>query len=144
MYNFSGIIHRIWWMCGVWFLLGAACILIEKPWRKDFKLKKCRIGFISIALAVCMSIVYISRIISPAVSSYTGEFVRTRRKSGGAQPLPFTFEYTFEHEDGGREIFYLDIFSKKEIFPYDFEKTLKYTIYYDELTRVITKVEVVE
>ena len=126
------------------FLLGAACILIEKPWRKDFKLKKCRIDLVLIALAVCMSIVYMSRIISPAVSSYTGEFVRTRRNSVGSVRFPFTFEYTFEHEEGGRKTFYLDAFSKKEIFPYDFEKTLKYTIYYDELTRVITKVEVVE
>ena len=32
MNNFSGIIYRIWGVCGVMLLLGIVCILFEKPW----------------------------------------------------------------------------------------------------------------
>ena len=61
-----------------------------------------------------------------------------------APPLPFTDEYVFWNGEGKRQVFYLDIFSKKEIFPNEFVSDQKYTIYFDEFTNVITKVESVD
>ena len=37
-------------------------------------------------------------------------------------------------------MFFLDIFSKKEVFPFVFEKGQEYTIYFDEFTKIILKV----
>ena len=77
-------------------------------------------------------------------SSYTGEFIETHRNSRVAPPLPFTDEYVFWDGEGKRQVFYLDIFSKKEIFPYEFVSDQKYTIYFDEFTNVIVNIETVE
>lgn len=97
-----------------------------------------------IAFAICLGLIYVSRVVFPDVSSYTGEFIETHRNSRVAPPLPFTDEYVFWNGEGKRQVFYLDIFSKKEIFPYEFVSDQKYTIYFDEFTNVITKVEVLK
>lgn len=144
MHNFSGILFRIWGECGIFFLLGVVCILFKKPWKKDFKILKCKLGLITVGFSVCLSLFYASRIIFPDVSSYTGKFIETYRDSHAAPPLPVTYKHVFWNGDGKRQGFYLDTFSKKEIFPYEFTNDQNYTIYYDELTNVITKVEIVE
>ena len=97
-----------------------------------------------IAFAIGMSLIYASRIVFPDVSSYTGEFIESHRNSRVAPPLPVTSEYVFWNGEGKRQVFYLDVFSKKEIFPSEFEVHQKYTIYYDEFTNVIIKVEAIE
>lgn len=144
MYNFSGIVFRIVGVCGIMLLLGIGCILLEKPWSKNFKIQKCKLGLLLIIFAVCSGLVYASRIVSPKVSSYTGEFIETHRNSRVAPPLPVTNEYVFWNGEGKKQVFYLDIFSKKEIFPDEFENAQKYTIYFDDFTNVIVKVEIVE
>lgn len=58
-----------------------------------------------------------------------------------APPLPFTDEYVFYNGEGKKQEYYLDVFSKKEIFPEGFELNQEYTIYFDEFTDVIVKVE---
>ena len=144
MYNFSGVLYRIWGVCGVVLILGVVCVLLEKPWAKNFKIQNCKIGLILIVFAVCLGLVYASRIAFPNVSSYTGEFLEAHRNSRVAPPLPVTNEYVFWDSEGKKQIFYLDMFSKKEIFPSEFISGQKYIIYFDEFTKVITKVEVVE
>ena len=144
MFNFSGVFYRIWGVCGILLLLGVVCILVEKPWAKKNKLKDLKIGLVGIALAIGLGLVYASRIVFPDVLSYTGEFVDTHRNSRVAPPLPLTDEYVFWNGEGKRQVFYLDFFSKKEIFPYEFEYGRQYTIYYDDFTNVIVKVEPVE
>ena len=144
MFNFSGVFYRIWGVCGILLLLGVVCILVEKPWAKKIKLKDLKIGLVGIALAIGLGLVYASRIVFPDVLSYTGEFVDTHRNSRVAPPLPLTDEYVFWNVEGKRQVFYLDFFSKKEIFPYEFEYGRQYTIYYDDFTNVIVKVEPVE
>lgn len=141
MHNFSGILFRIWGVCGVILLLGAICILFEKPWAKHIKIKDCKLGLILIAFAICLGLVYLSRIVFPDVSSYTGEFIESHRNSSVAPPLPVTYEYVFWNREGKKQVFYLDVFSKNTIFPYEFERGQKYEIYYDEFTNVITRVE---
>ena len=97
-----------------------------------------------IVFAVCLGLVYVSRIFFPDVSSYTGVFIETNRNSRVAPPLPVTYEYVFWDGEGKRQVFYLDIFSKEEIFPYEFASNQQYTIYFDEFTNVITRVEPIE
>lgn len=144
MYNFSGILYRIWGVCGIILLLGVVCILFEKPWSKGFKLKKCILGIVISAFAICLGAVYVSRILFPDVSSYTGEFVESYRNSRVAPPLPLTSEYIFWNGEGKRQTFYLDAFSKDEIFPLELEVGQKYIIYFDEFTNVIVRIEVIE
>ena len=144
MYNFSGILYRIWGVCGVILILGVVCVLFEKPWAKNVKIRDYKLGLIMIAFAIGMSLIYASRIVFPDVSSYTGEFIESHRNSRVAPPLPVTSEYVFWNGEGKRQVFYLDVFSKKEIFPSEFEVHQKYTIYYDEFTNVIIKVEAIE
>lgn len=144
MYNFSGIIYRIWAVCGILFALGIVCLLFERPWKKGFKIRNIRYSIVAISVAVCLGLIYLSRVISPGVSSYTGEFVISRRNSSEAPPLPFTNEFVFWNGEGKKQKFYLDTFSKKEIITNEFQKGQQYTIYYDKFTQVIVKVEIVE
>lgn len=144
MYNFSGVLYRIWGVCGVILILGVVGILFEKPWAKKVKIQNCKVELIAIAFAICLGLIYASRIVFPDVSSYTGEFIESHRNSRAAPPLPVTNQYVFWNGEGKRKVFYLDIFSKREIFPYEFVGGQKYTIYFDEFTNVITKVEAVE
>ena len=144
MHDFSGVWYRIWGVCGIILILGVVLILFERPWAKNFGLKKCKLGLVIIAFAICLGLVYVSRIVFPDVSSYTGEFVESHRNSRVAPPFPLTNEYVFWSGEGERQVFYLDIFSKKEIYPHDFISERKYTIYFDEFTNVITRVEPIE
>lgn len=141
MYNFSGILYRIWGVCGLILLLGLVCILFEKPWAKSFTIRDCKIGLILIAFSVSLGIVYMSRIVSTDISSYTGEFIGYQRNSRVAPPLPVTYEYLFDNGEEKQPVFYLDIFSKDKIFPSEFEEGKEYTIYFDGLTNIIVKVE---
>lgn len=144
MFNFSGVFYRIWGVCGILLLVGILCILVERPWAKKVTLKDLSAGLLGIAFAICLGLVYASRILFPDVLSYTGEFIDTHRNSRVAPPLPFTREYVFWNGEGKKQVFYLDTFSKKEIFPCELEYGQQYTIYYDDFTNVIVRVEPVE
>ncbi len=144
MFNFSGIWYRIWGVSGVILILGVVCILFRRPWAKKVKIKDFKLELIIIAFSICLGLTYVSRIVFPDVSSYTGEFIESHRNSRVAPPLPLTSEYVFWDGEGKRQVFYLDVFSKKEIHPYEFLSGYKYTIYFDEFTNVIVRVEIVE
>lgn len=144
MFNFSGVWYRIWGVCGIVFILGLVCILFERPWAKNIKIKDCKLGLIIIAFAICLCLIYASRIMFPKVSSYTGEFIESHRNSRVAPPLPVTYEYVFWNGEGNKKVFYLDTFSKTDMFPHEFSCEQKYTIYFDEFTKVIVKIEMVD
>lgn len=144
MYNFSGVVYRLWGVCGIILLLGVVCILLEKPWAKQFSISQCKLGLILIIFAVCLGILYTSRIISPDISSYTGEFIESYRNSSVAPPLPVTFEYVFWNGEGKKKVLYLDAFSEDIIFPFQLEVGNEYVVYYDDFTNIIVKVEIVE
>lgn len=144
MYNFSGVFYRIWGVCGILLLVGILCILVERPWAKKVTLKDLKAGLLITVFAIGLGLVYTSRILFPDVLSYTGDFVDTHRNSRVAPPLPLTDEYVFWNGEGKKQVFYLDIFSKKEIFPCELEYGQQYTIYYDDFTNVIVRVEPVE
>ena len=140
MYNFSGILFRIWANCGWLLFFGVILLLFKKPWKKTFRIKKCKFELFAIAFAICLGLFYVSRIAFPDVSSYTGEFIDSGHRNGS----PSTKEYVFWNGEGKRQVFYLDRRSKKEIFPYEFVSNQKYKIYFDELTDIIVNVEVIE
>ena len=144
MYNFSGLIFRIWGVDGIMLLLGVVLLLFERPWRKSFRLKKCKFALACIAFAICSGLFTTSRIISPDISSYTGEFVDTHRNSRVAPPLPVTSEYVFWNGEGKKVKYYLDVFSKKQVFPCDLVIGEEYTVYFDTETKIIVKIEIVE
>lgn len=140
MYNFSGVLYRIWGVCGIILIMGVILILFEKPWKKDFKIRNCKFGLIMIAISICLGLIYGSRIVFPDVSSYTGEFIDSHRNSRVA---PITHEYVFWNGEGKKQVFYLDTLSKKEVFPHGFVSGQTYTVYFDEYTSVIVKVEAI-
>ena len=141
MYNYAGLVYRIWGVSGILLLLGMVCVLLEKPWIRGFNIRDCKVGVVIIAFSVCLSLVYLSRIISPNISSHTGVFVDYQRNSRVAPPLPVTYEYVFTNSEEKKKVFYLDSFSKSKIYPSEFESGQEYTIYYDRLTKIIVKVQ---
>lgn len=133
MINFSGIWFRIFGSSGIIMIIGIICTLIEK--------KKMKIGYIIVALSLCLMIMYGFRIIMPSISLHTGHFVEVRRDSRIAPPLPVTYKYTFDDGSGLKKGFYLDTFSKNAIYPDDLVIGSKYTVYYDSLLHIIVRID---
>lgn len=117
MFNFSGVLYRIWGGCGVILVLGVACILLNRPWARKVKIKDCKLGLIMIAAAIGLSLLYASRIVFPDVSSYTGEFIDSHRNSRVAPPLPVTNEYVFWNGEGKNKLFIWTFSQKKKYSP---------------------------
>lgn len=76
----------------------------------------------------------------PSISVHEGFFIEERSEFHSF----FGMEYVFSNEDGLKPIFYLDIFSKKEIYPKEFVKDEMYRIFYEEKTEIIVWVEKIE
>ena len=53
MYNFSGIMYRIWSTCGFLFFWGCLLIILEKQWKKC-NIKKCISGFVIALLGMVL------------------------------------------------------------------------------------------
>lgn len=141
MICFDGIIYRIWGVCGCIFLIGVLCILIEKPWKNQFTLERFGLGIFIIGIAFSLGIFYLSRIISPSINYFDGMFVSENRNSTIAPPLPLTYEYIFSTQEEKDPVVYIDVISKKNVFPEKFVEGNHYRIYFDELTRIIVHVE---
>lgn len=97
-----------------------------------------------VVLAVCLSAIYLVRIVNPSVSTYTGQFVETHRNSRVAPPLPVTYEYIFWNGEGQKKAVYLDAFSKKKVYPCEFVKGQSYEVYFDDFSNVIVKIVTLE
>lgn len=144
MYDVSGIEYRIWGVFGIILLLGLFLLLVEKPWSKDFKFRKILFSLILIVVALGGIAFNIYRINALKVMEYTGFYDSYYRDSRIAPPLPFTYGYVFENEQSKKETFYIDVFAKKRIFPdspNDLEEGKEYTIYFEEATHIILKIE---
>lgn len=141
MYDFSGIVYRLWAEAGAIALIGIACLL--KGLGADGKSRK--EDFLAAALCIGLSIVlcvdYLSCLYAPRISSFEGVFYKEHSNSRVAPPLPLTMEYEFLDENGKVHIFYLDVLSKKKIFPEGFSEKNGYTIWYEERSEIIVRVE---
>lgn len=115
MFNFSGVLYRIWGVCGVILVLGVARILLNRPWARKVKIKDCKLGLIMIAAAIGLGLLYATRIVFPGVLSYTGEFIDSHRNSRVAPPLPATNEYVFWNGEGKKQSFIWTFSQKRNI-----------------------------
>lgn len=138
MYNFSSIVYRLVTESGLLTLVAGVNMLLNKPWKNGFKLKKDWFEILSFLIAFIIGIEYIISMLFPKITTFTGEFVTFHR---GNRNSFICLEYVFENDEEGKASFYLDSFSKKEIFPREFEVGKEYTIFYDEYNDMIVKVE---
>ena len=145
MYNFSGLIYRIVAVGGVVFVLGILCLLFSAFWNPKKRDKRTLIlALLALVFSVAYIGVYCHRLADPVIEMHEGFFCRENRDSGAAPPLPFTMKYVFSNGDQPMPRFYLDVFSKKEIYPFEFEENCYYEIYYEKQSHVIVRVERVE
>ena len=143
MWNFGGILYRVWAVGGIILLLGLACLLVSKIGREDFNKDCCIAGVFCSVVGIAAMIYFLFCMFFPQVSSIQGTFTQEYRNSRVAPPLPFTYEYTFYDDDGFAGAFYLDTFTRKESIPQGFILNEEYIVYYEARTNVIVGVEMV-
>lgn len=141
MFFYGGIIYRIWAVSGVMFLLGVVCIAIEKPWSKPFRIQNYTVGILLLIFSLLSCTFYVSRVISPHIQCYEGEFIGENRDPRVAPPLPLTYKFVFSNGDNKDQPFYLDVISRRKIIPSGFSPHKTYRVFYDGLTLIIVKVE---
>lgn len=141
MYNFSGVLFRIWGVCSVILMLGIILIIFEKPWKKGFSFKNNALSIGMVIFALALMGLYVSRIIVPDVSVFQGTLVKIQNNTRIAPPLPVTEEYVFQNNSGIKRGFYLDLFSKRSIIPYELEIGTKYSVHYDSFSSIILKID---
>ena len=145
MYNYSGITYRLWGECGIIALLGIVCLVIAFISSKPESLKRNSvIGIVALVTAVLSSLEYVSSIKNPDIQVFEGTYSEGYRDSRVAPPLPFTWKYRFVDTEGTNGNYYIDTFTKKEIFNEDLIKGERYRIYYEADTQIIVKIEPIE
>ena len=140
IYNLSGLYYRIHAVGGVLLFLGILDLLLTLfLWKKEKKLLI--LSILSIVTSLIFTTSYLIKLNNLEIEVYEGSFESTYRATAGIPSvLPFDFEYHFTSEASNKE-FFLDAFSKKDIFPADFIEGNQYRIYYEKSTRIIVGVE---
>lgn len=152
MYDLSGLKHLI--LFSDLPMLIVALLLLILEWKKIFNsIKKKRwekgVKKTMFLIAFCTLWFIISggtnayHLYYPNISFYEGEYIREYRANESRLSF-FSWRYVFDDGVEPRESFYLDSFSKKEIFNNDFEEGKKYRIYYEEKDNIIVRVEELE
>ena len=141
MYNCSGILYKFIFVYVYLLLLLIICILLKKPWLHKFEIKRYKFEIFGLIIALCFGGEVLFHYFHPNIQTYTGDFIEI----GGTDRIsPMTDRYVFWNYDGKKREFYLDLFSKKKIIPAGFVEGKEYTVYYDDLTKIIVKVEIIE
>lgn len=138
MYNLGGIYYEMKSNTVLLALCGIVSLLLSRCWNLEKRnMKEMAIGIVCALLAIG-SIAYYSYIIqNPKLSIHEGYFFSEHRVNRHILKM----EYSFTNEDGLKPVFYLDVFTKKEIFSEDFDSSQKYRIFYEEKTDMIVRVE---
>lgn len=145
MYNLSGIFYRLWAVSGLFLFFAGIAFLLSRFWnRKKRDMKGIVVGICLLLVAFTSGFRYAKAAINPEIQIHEGYFLYKNRDSRVAPPLPFTTKYVFSNSTKGNPAFYLDTFSKKEICPQGFDENLLYRIYYEESTKIIVSVEILE
>lgn len=145
MYNYGGIEYRLWAQCIPILLLGIIGFLLTFIGRKsELKRDFLIAGSLLILAALYFCNKYFSVLQNPDVQIFEGSYYEGRLDSRAAPPLPFTWSYRFIDAEGTNGNYYIDIFTKKEIFNEDFIKDDWYRIYYEADTQIIVKIEPIE
>ncbi len=141
MYNLSGIYYQIKSNCAIYLIFGIIFLILSKFWTVTEKNVKQLIGGIICILLAIGSIVYYGNVIMhPKISSHDGYFCSEHRVNTRILKM----EYSFSNPQGRKPVFYLDVLSKKDIYPHDFQTNIKYRIFYETETNIIVKVEVID
>lgn len=122
-------------------VLGFVSLVLSRCWNTDKKdMKEMIIGLVCVILAIG-SFVYHSHIISnPKISTHEGYYVSENRSYKHLLKM----EYCFSNGNDLKPVFYLDVLTKKEIYPDDFSTEQKYRIFYEEESDIIVKVEEIQ
>lgn len=141
MYNFSGIYYQMKSNAIIFAVLGVVFLIFSKCWNVDKRnTKEMIIGLVCVILAIS-SVVYYSIIIKKhKISTHEGYYVSEQR----ASPYILKMEYCFSNGNKRRPVFYLDVLSKKKIYPEDFNSKQKYRIFYETKTNIIVRVEEIQ
>ena len=122
-------------------LVGIVFFICSHFWNSQKKnMKDLKIGIIVVFCFLCFTGYYAYAIADLKISMHEGVFIEERREN----PFLFRKEYCFSNEDGLKPVFCLDYFSKKEVYPEEFEKGIRYRIYYEKRTNIIVQVDKVE
>ena len=144
MYNLSGLVYRMW-NPSLYFFVGGIVILvfhfIKPPQKRERKTLLIGIGAIILSVLSCGY--YWLKVQNPQISSFDGTFCYYHSES---HPRALNQSFTFlpfpSHPDDLKKDFYLDIRSKKEIFPDELVEGELYRIYYEETCNVIVRIDV--
>ena len=141
MYNFEGIYFQMKSSAILFLVLGIVSLLLSRCWNMDKRdTKEMIIGLVCVMLAIG-SVIYHSNIISnPKVLTHEGYYVSENRSYKHLLKM----EYCFSKGDNLKPIFYLDVLTRKEIYPDDFSTEQKYRIFYEEESDIIVKVEEIQ
>ena len=93
MYNFSGIICKIWTCDGLIMIGSIITIILHKPWVDGWGQKKVKYCLIAFAFGLFLMGYHISIILNPEVQKYTGEYVKVYSGKG------VFYDYHFENEE---------------------------------------------
>lgn len=138
MYNLSGLYYVMKSNGVIFGLVGIIFFICSHFWDpKKKNMKDLKIGII---VVLCFTGYYAYAIADLKISMHEGVFIEERREN----PFLFRKEYCFSNEDGLKPVFCLDYFSKKEVYPEEFEKGIRYRIYYEKRTNIIVRVDKVE
>lgn len=134
MYNFGGIYYQMKSNVSSFVIVGIILFLLSRCWSKAHRnLKEMLLGILCIILAISSIIYYTMVLNNPEISTYEGYYVKEHR----VYKRLLEKEYIFFNGEGLKPVFYLDIFTKKEIFPEDFDSKKLYRIFYEERKKKI-------
>lgn len=141
MYNLDGIFYQMQRLSMVYITVMLIFLISSRFWVKEKrKAKELVLGIVCMFLAIGTITYYLYVIRNPKISIHEGFFIEEHRENRSVT----RWEYVFTNDKGLKPVFYLDISSKKNIYPDDFETKNKYRIYFEERTDIIVKVELLE
>ena len=138
MYNLGGIYYQLKSNAILFFGLAVVFFILSRCWDIGKRnIKQMMIGLVCTVLAICSVIFYSIIIRNPKITTHEGYFVSEHRVNTHVLKM----EYCFSNNNEIKPVFYLDVLTKKEIYPKDFNTKQKYRIFYEETTNTIVKIE---
>lgn len=144
VYDVGGLFYRVWWQGFAALLISGLVLLIVIIFQRRKKSKKDRkqankkdfiIPIIAMIVSSAYMFFFLYKANHPKIISHEGYFVRENRHRG------MEWEYCFTNGDEKKKIFYIDSFTRKDIYAEDFSSEIRYRVYYEEDTKIILRIE---
>ena len=142
MYNLGGIYHQMKYDAIFFGGIGIIFLICSHFWNgKKRNIKELSIGLFCCICSVCTIGYYTYVIQNLKIDTCIGTFAEELREN----PYLVRKIYCFiDDTEKSKLSFKLDILTKKDIYPDEFQKGNEYKVYYDRRTKVIVKVEEVK